>query len=365
MKTRHAKSSCCDASVFRFGKRRRQCSHCQRTWSVWKQKRGRPAIRVHSSLRAIAFPSHESLRYRATRLGKGREWVRRRHSVQLSYLLRTLPLSPVPAGALIAIVDGYQLFFAGHPWTVYILLLRPIGGSRATVMEPYMKVGPETVRGWEQAFAQLLATALHRIRAVVADGMLGLDRMAQAHQWILQRCHVHLIRILYPLLGNRFKSVTRKRLRRLAYHHVLTVLTSADDTVIRQSLAKLRSYAYAPDFPRRFGLKLRGFLHRYQEFRSYRTYPKLHLPNTTNTAEMVCGKIAEVVRRTRGFRTPRSFERWVRLLIRAQSTVQCREATINRKTMSYSFKNMVTDERGNQYQPTSYRLGFNSTRFDW
>lgn len=334
MNTLHAKSVCCHALVSRFGKRRRQCRACKRTWSVWRKKRGRSVVRIHPSLDAIAFPSHESLRYRAKRRHQGRECVRRRHDRQLSSLLRTTPCTPIPEGDLIAIIDGYQLFFTGHPWTVYIILLRPIKGSRATITDPYFLVGPETVRGWEQAFARLPVDVLNRIRAVVADGMLGVNRMARAHGWVLQRCHVHLIRILYPLLGNRFKTVTRKRLRRLAYHHVLIALTNTDDHVVEQSLQRLRTYAYTQDFPRRFGLKVRGFLQSYQDFRSYLTYPEFHLPATSNTAETVCGKIAEVVRRTRGFRTPRSFDRWIQLLLRTQSTVQCREASINRKNVS-------------------------------
>ncbi len=334
MKNLHAKSSCCHGLIVRFGNRRRQCRVCHRTWSVWKRKRGRSPIRIHASIQSIAFPSSESLRHRAKRLKTGRERIRRRHETQLSFLLRTTPSSSVPNGTLIAIIDGYQLYFSGNPWTLYIILLRPVEGDHAVITEPYFLVGPESVRGWEQAFACLSSDIIHRIQAVVADGMLGIDRMACANQWIVQRCHVHLIRILYPLLGNRFKSVTRKRLRRLAYHHALLVLRSVNNEEVSQSLARLRIYAYGGNFPKRFGLKLRGFLHKYQDFRSYLTYPTLHLPATTNTAETVCGKIADMMRRTRGFRTPKSFKRWVLLLLRSQNTVQCKKANINRKAVS-------------------------------
>lgn len=249
-------------------------------------------------------------------------------------LLQRLPSPIFPSGPLVAIIDGYQLFFEAQPWTVYLILLRPIGSSRATVTPACFLPGRETVRGWEEAFARIPDAVLSQIRAVVADGMLGIDRLARTRRWVLQRCHVHLLRILYPLLGNRFKRVKAKQLRQRAYTHVRTILTSDDDGAVQQSLVALRSVAYTPQCPRRFGLKLRGFLRSYHEFRSYLMYPELQLPATTNTAEMVCGKIAELMHRTRGFRTPRSFERWMILLLRMQPRFQCNGTVINRKTVS-------------------------------
>lgn len=334
MNTLHAKSSCCHAGVVRYGDRRRQCRLCKRTWTVWKRKRGRRPIRIHPAPHTIAFASQESLRHRAARLHAGRECVRRRHASQLRLLLRTLAPPPAPSGALIAIIDGYQLFFGAQPWTVYLILLRPVVSSWATITTPCLLEGRETIRGREKAFAFLPACVWSQIRAVVVDGMHGVDRFARSQGWVLQRCHVHLLRILYPLLGNRFHSVRAKRLRRRAYDHVRTVLASSDEETDRRSITVIRSIAYSPQCPRRFGMKLRGFLAAYRDFRSYRAYPELCLPATTNAAEVVCGKIAEMVRRTRGFRMPRSFERWVVLLLRIHSRVRCNGSTINRHTVS-------------------------------
>lgn len=232
------------------------------------------------------------------------------------------------------IIDGYQLFFGAHPWTLYLVIVRPVASSRATVLEPCLIEGQETIFAWENIFASLSQDVRERIHAVVADGILGLDRVAQSYGWVLQRCHVHLLRTIYPLLGNRWEKVTAKALRKRAFTSMLTVLTSVNEAEVARSIAFLYHVASSPRCPKRFGLKVRGFLRSYLFFRSYLTYPELNLPTSTNTAEMVCGKIAELVRRTRGYRNPQSFERWVKVLIRRLPPVRCNGKSFNREPVS-------------------------------
>lgn len=334
MSTLHAKSPCCHTLIYRFGKRRRQCSNCKKTWSSWKKKRGRKSIRVHVRTQTLAFASHESLRHRAQRLKKGRETLRRRHAVKMNLLIKNLHHPSFPEGRLIAIIDGYQLFFSNDPWTLYLLLLRPLTTSWATVIEPCLIAGQETIRGWEQVFEALPQEVLERIQAVVSDGTIGIEQMVRSRGWVMQRCHIHLLRVLRRLLGNRWDKVEAKQLRKEAYEHVITVLTSSDKCEVQQSIVSLRSLAYSVRCPRQFGLKLRGFLRSYEAFRSYHMYPELNLPTTTNSAEAVCGKIAELNRRTRSFRNPQSFEKWVKVQVRLMPKVQCRGQAINRKTVS-------------------------------
>lgn len=334
MNKKHAKSSCCRTKIYRFGKRRRQCSNCQKTWSIRKKKRGRKTIRVALNTHTLAFASQESLRHKAKRLNKGREKIRRRHAFKMNSLLKKLSPPVIPGGSLIAIIDGYQLFFNKQPWTLYLILLRPVNLPKATVTEPCFIKGPETVRGWEKAFAELPSGVEERIQAVVSDGMLGLNRMTKSRKWIMQRCHLHLTRILYCLLGRRFKKVKLKGFREQAYQNVLTILNSSDKFEVQNSIASLRLAAYSEKCPKRFGLKIRGFLQNCHAFRSYQIYPELNLPATTNTAEMVCSKIAELVHRTRSFRNPESFEKWVKIQIRLLQEVQCNGKIFNRINVS-------------------------------
>src|SRR3989339_895570 len=46
----HGKSPCCQAKIYKFGGKRKQCSLCKKTWSVRKKKRGRKAKRINPDL---------------------------------------------------------------------------------------------------------------------------------------------------------------------------------------------------------------------------------------------------------------------------------------------------------------------------
>src|SRR5512145_827961 len=55
----HAKSPCCRAKIYHFGSRRRQCSHCKRTWRIRNKRRGRKPRRTHPrSLKTVFLDGH-------------------------------------------------------------------------------------------------------------------------------------------------------------------------------------------------------------------------------------------------------------------------------------------------------------------
>lgn len=318
----HAKSSCCYADVYRYCQRRRRCSTCGRTWSIRPKKRGRRKVRVHPNIHQFAGPFQESLRAKSRRLHRGREVIRRRHRTNMEHLLK-LQLPALPAGPYIAVIDGFVMWFQGQPWTLYLVLIRTTTGTVAYLMEPLIKAGAETILGWKRAFATLPIAAINQLRAVVSDGIIGIDRYARARNWAHQRCHCHLIRTLYPLLGLRKQTVRAKKLRLTAFEYVKQVLTSRNESEVRQVLRGLRFIAKSPRCPRRFGLKLRGFLQSYRQFRCWRYYPEFNLPVTTNSAERVCGQITELIRRTRSFRNPESYLQWVKIMFKISPTIQC------------------------------------------
>ena len=175
---------------------------------------------------------------------------------------------------------------------------------------------------------------MNQITAVVSDGVLGIDRFARAKGWIHQRCHCHLVRILHPLLGLRWQKVKMKEFRLAAFELVKIILTSKQEQEVTDCLRNLRVFAYSPACPTRFGLKLRGFIRSYNDFRNYLTYPELRLPKTTNSAERICGMTTEIIRRTRSFRNQKSYQQWVTLYFKLSPTIQCNGEFINRKNKS-------------------------------
>lgn len=323
--TIHAKSPCCGAIIYRFGARRRQCSFCHRTWSIRQKKRGRKSVRVHPNPQGFASASNESLRHKASRVHVGREIIRRRHRKNLIQLAKSAP-PKLPPGPYICVIDGFTVFFKGIPWTLYLVLVRAVNGELAYVMPPYFREGAETIRGWELAFEIFPPKLIAQIKAVISDGTLGMDRYSRSKGWVLQRCHCHLLRTLYPLLGLRWHKITDKGIRIKAFQEVQLILRSQKQSEVEQAIKKISVIACSPECPKRFGLKLRGFLESYPYFRSYLEHPELRLPNTTNCAENICGQVTLLIRRTRSFRSPESYFKWVIILLKQSPTICCNEA---------------------------------------
>ena len=323
----HAKSPCCRARVNRFGSRRRQCVACKKTWRIRSKKRGRKPIRVHPKIEKMAFASSESLRHKAQRLKKGRELVRRRHSQGMDTLIKKLPFSEVPPGSLIAIVDGWIQFFDETPYTLHLILLRSTHSTRAILTQPIILAGHEDIHGWKKAFSLLDPAIFNRICAVVSDGVSGLNVYAREHNWISQRCHIHLIRTLYPLLGKRNSTAKHKKLRARMYQCILEILKIPDHKRAKQLVSQLSKMAYCPYCPKWFAFRTRGFLKQYQDFRSYLNHPELNLPKTTNSAESVFRLLSDTLRQTRGFRTPQAMEKWITLQFKIIKSIKCNGVT--------------------------------------
>lgn len=331
MVTLHTKSHCCRAVVVQHGKRRRQCKSCKQTWSIRQKRRGRKPVRVHPTVETIALSSHETLRHRAKRLHKGRETIRRRHARNLEMLYRKLPQPEAPPQKLIAVIDGKAFRFGTEEYTVYLIALRSVHGTYACVMEPVFLPGHESTAGWNIAFDALSVSIRRRIYAVVVDGIVSLERIAKERGWKLQRCHFHLIKTLQSLRGKRWARVRQKQLRENMYQLIREALRTSDEDRAQKIRLHIQQLVADPRCPRWYGLKVRGFLKRFDRFRTYRHAPELRLPTTTNTVETVCNRIADTVQQTRGFRTPTSCKRWLTVLIRTLPLVKCNGANSPQK----------------------------------
>ena len=334
MKTLHSKSLCCGAKVYRFGGRRRQCAKCHKTWRIRAKKRGRKLVRVHPNIKQTVITRRESLRQWADRGGKGREVVRRRHRRNLEALLKRLPKMRAPNGPLIAVIDGWCIYPKGQRHIVYLILLRPVKGKYATIMEPVILPGWEGKQRWEKVLRSLPPDVLKRIKALVVDGITGVECLANDWGWVVQRCHFHQIAMVQTLRGNRWGTVKQKPLREQIYQNVLNMLRTPDEIEAQELYRQTKRLIKLPNCPRWIRLRVGGCIRRLDYFRSYRKYPELNLSTTTNSAECVFQKVTEMSRLTRGFRTIESFKLWLNVQLRNMKYVRCNGKIFNQNSMS-------------------------------
>lgn len=335
MKTIHLKSECCRASVRRFGARRRQCVLCRKTWRTRKKKRGRKRIRVHPNVNQTVIERGESLRHKAKRTKRGRELLRRRHERNMEILRKRLPLPRAPKGKLIAVVDAKATRAEGRRHTVYLILLRNVKGKQAVVMEPLIRKGHEDEKGWREALASLQENDRKRITTLVSDGFRSMKTMARENGWQHQRCHFHLLKMLYSLLGRwRGRVVKNRKLREKMYRMVKDILVEKNKQKADKLATKLKDLSIRPDCPKWFGLRIRGFLREVEDFRTYLNHPKLRLPCTTNAAESVVALLSESIHRTRGWNTRKSLELWITVRVRSLKKICCNGQIINQINVS-------------------------------
>lgn len=323
MKTIHLKSPCCGAKSHKRGRRRRSCSKCGKFWTIRKKRRGRKQIRVHADINQTVVERGESLRHKAKRVKKGRELVRRRHETNLNGLVKQMPLSKAPKGYLVAVADAMTTHADGEKYTIFLILLRAVDEKVATVMEPLVRRGHETTAGWREALGQLREEDRSRVKALVSDGFKGFKLIAREEGWLHQRCHFHLLKTLQSLRGNRWRNVKNKKMREEMYQLVLKILVERNEKKVRRLTEKLKDMASDEECPKWIGLRVRGFLKEVEEFRTYIHCPKLNLPTTTNSAETTVNLISEMIRSTRGFKTHKSLEKWVKIKVRNLKKIQC------------------------------------------
>lgn len=329
MKKIHSKSSCSHAKTIRYGGRRRQCVLCKHTWRIRKKKRGRKRLRVHPNLDSTVIAKRQSLVHRSKLSKRSYGQIRLRHELNLKQILKTTRPPTAPPGPLIAVIDGWCFYPKGERHVVYLILLRPVNSNNATIMEPTIIPGWECCTRWEQVLLQLPADVRKRIKALVVDGITGVECLANEWGWVVQRCHFHQIAMLQSLRGKRWSTVKQKGLREKIYQNALTMLHTPDEEEAQRLYKETKKLLRRPDCPRWIKTRVGGFIRRLDYFRSYRKYPNLNLPTTTNAAECVFQSISEMFRLARGFRTTKSFEIWLKVQIRAMKKIKCNGKTTN------------------------------------
>ena len=129
--------------------------------------------------------------------------------------------------------------------------------------------------------------------------------------------------MLQTLRGARWSTVKQKGLRESIYQNVLTMLQTPDENKAQQLYKETKIHLRRSDCPRWIKTRVGGFVRRLDYFRSYRKYPELNLPTTTNSAECVFQSVTETFRLARGFRSVKSFELWLKVQIRTMKKVKC------------------------------------------
>lgn len=324
MNTKHAKSSCCHVRIRRFGHRRRQCCSCKRTWTIRPKKRGRHRIRMPSSIFNQVFMERFTLK----------QLIHRRHGMPLpnlrhrfrQALFRFLDHSnrlKLPCGPLTLLADGMRFNFRKRPWVLYLVAVKSCTGKTAVFIDPMLFPGAEGAFRWDQMLATIPEDIRTRIQALVVDNLNGMKRIAKQHHWVLQLCHFHMIKKLQIQWKRPRRMLKGGAIREKLYQLIRDALEIPEGTQLQSILARLKRFTDNNCIPQRLQSVLRDFLHSVTYYRSYRAYPELHLPATTNSMESMACLIRDLLRRTRCASSPKALLRWTTAFIRLHPYITC------------------------------------------
>lgn len=319
MYTLHEKSTCCRAKIYKFGNKRRQCSVCKKTWTVWAKKRGVKRSRPRRSLLKKVLVEKQSLfsaKLNRTALTEAARSLRLRQTME--HFVNSTSSNRLPSGELILLIDALWFRFKKERWVMYLRAVRSVNGGRATFLDPVLRAGRENHEEWSQIVDSIPARAKNRIVAMVSDGFRGSSRMAKNHNWILQRCHFHLFSQLQVNRG-RWKKLPNLKLREQICGTMRKILaTKTHLPEYLNGLAQLLNRKVCPRRLHAIGVEL---IRHHQEFRSYLNFPRLNLPNTTNSIE----SMNKIIRAgCRHLRTPESLILRSKCLIRMRKTIACK-----------------------------------------
>jgi len=324
MMNKHAKSPCCNAPVRRYGKRRRQCTQCKKTWSIRQKKRGRKSIRPAPILLENILKGKDSAINSAKRRRICPVVAQRRVRWSIQRFLWKTKSEPLPQGKLILIVDGLWTNFRKEGrYTLYLLAIRGIHDSVAHFLDPVLLPGRENLTDWKTAIATIPDDVRIRICSMVSDGLRGVKSIAEEREWHFQRCHFHLLASFQKKHGQWFKRGKSKWLRDAVLAYVQELIGTTDPKLTKEFSKELSTLSDHPDCPKYVRMRVREFLRTMDDFRTYLRHSELNLPVTTNTVETMIRMLRGLLKHIHGTRTPDSFLRWTKTYIRWRKTIAC------------------------------------------
>lgn len=314
----HEKSPCCQGKIRRFGKRRRQCGVCKKTWRVWKKKRGRDHLKPNVEMVVKYFSGYKLV----SRSKINREYIRRRLNLSLNKYLKDNPWKePIIQGPLIVIVDAMWHTVENLDCTVYLALIRAADSNQSWILPPVIVPGQESAIGWQITLENIPNTFKKRIKALVCDGYPHLVYHAKQLGFLIQRCHFHLIASIKNYVTTGPLSHNQS-LGKMILTATQIAINTPDPEKLVQALDEIWMLIKLVK-SKKLNSRLRGFLRDLDDFRTYRIHSELNLPTTSNAAESLVQCVRDLLYRARGFRTAKSFIKWIKAICIFKKTIVC------------------------------------------
>lgn len=319
------KSPCCRDRIVRFGRRRRQCARCRKTWSIRRKKRGRPSKPAPSAALTDVFVKGYLLRQLAIRRpGLELAAFRKRFRQRLHRFCERPSEIRIPTGPLILLMDGLWFRFSGKPWVLYLIALKACRGSTAVFLDPILLEGKEGSSKWEQAVETVPIAARQRIRGLVVDNLRGMEKLARLHGWALQLCQFHLLLKLQVQRNRPHRALRGGRTRQEIYQLIRQALDLPLGPRLYATIDRLKDLAQTKCGTKRIRAMVREFLRCAGFYRTCRTRPELGLPATTNSVESMGGLIRQLLRNRSGS-SPKSVVLWATAMIRLRPHIVCKQ----------------------------------------
>lgn len=324
MTTRHGEISCTHPIIHRHGKRRRRCSECGATWSVWKHRRGKKNRKRRTKSLHRTFLHGLTVRQQANLSGRNYEAMKASHRRTLESVSH-LPWHTIHLrGRLILLLDGIWFRLGKVRWVAYVMAVRSISGKTAHFLRPIVCEENESRAGWERAIESIPTGIRKRISALVSDGLRGLNQIAKERGWVYQWCHFHLLGRMANVMGTRKQTVAWLLGRRRAEKRIRELIGTGSSRRVKACRRMLQASLREAECPRKIRMIIREVLRHTDELRAYRDHPELCLPATSNVMESLNSRLRNLAGRSHGFRTGKALERWIFSYMYFNSTSNCR-----------------------------------------
>jgi Transposase, Mutator family len=314
------KSKCCGAKTIRFGGRRRQCSVCNKTWSVRSAKRGPKQRRMKCDYLNKIFNHGFKVKQLSLNSKLSVDVIYKIFANNLNVVVEQKRIVRVKGSKLILVVDAEWHYFKKKLWTLYFLAIKSTGAQTVVILDPILMPGKENTATWNEIFNQLPKSIKKRIIALVSDGIRGIETVTENNGWIIQRCHFHLLSALQKRRGKR-ASTPGRLIREEIYNSVKLALVEISTRRLNILCRRLALLSKEDGCPKAMRMIVRDFLRRFYEYRAYLDHPELSLPTTTNVMESVNSYVRE---KTKTIKTPNAWHKWAIACARIKSKFTCK-----------------------------------------
>ena len=264
----------------------------------------------------------------ASRRRRSPATVRRYLRQDFRRILIEPPASLVPAGALVLLIDGLWSVLRGKCWVLYNLALKPVSSNTAWFLPPYLRVGRENVHGWKEAIGTIPQEYAERVKALVSDGIPGIDLLARADSWLLQRCHRHLLAALDYKLGHPRRQRTVQQPGRGIRAAIRESLITRDDGRVAALCDEIMRLSGHPNCTLKLRYTAHHFVRHQQAYRTYLLHPELMLPTTTSAVESMHNLLRQAISTANN---PQATLLRAQAYLRLRPTVTCNRGILQQK----------------------------------